>query len=397
MSDYSQPRVAAHITRTFAALSDTFIYTQLMHLRDYQAVMLTRRAQHLEHFPGVHTVAFAQHASPLARGVSNALYSGLRMMSGFERNFFCRTLARLQPRVAHVHFAVEAAYFSSVLHRSRVPVIVSCYGYDVSSFPRRYCGLGQRYLQAAWTAGDLFLAMSADMRSDMVKLGCPPDRIRIHYHGINLDRFPFVERREEVACPRILFVGRLGDERKGVDDVIRAFALVARENPGVELRVVGEGRFRPQYEQLAASLGIATRVSFPGFVRHDQLVQEYRAAHIFCHPSVTSSAGDKEGIPGTIVEAMATGLPVLSTRHAGIPEMVTTGEHGFLVAERDVAGIAHGLQELLRNPELRLRWGLAAARRARERGDASRQTAVLESLYDEATEIVRGALLFPQN
>jgi len=136
-------------------------------------------------------------------------------------------------------------------------------------------------------------------------------------------------------------------DRKGVEDVLRAFAQIAKQRPQLELRFVGSGPLRSKLEQLARAHGLENRVSFAGFVRHEELQGEFSGAHIFCLPSRTLKNGIKEGIPNTIVEAMATGLPVVTTRHAGIPEMVRDGEDGFVVAERDVTAIAQALLTLV--------------------------------------------------
>ena len=120
----------------------------------------------------------------------------------------------------------------------------------------------RRYLQPVWHYASLVLAMSNDMREDLLRLGCPDEKIRIHYHGINLEQFKYVER--ELAPPiRLLFVGSLSD-RKGVEDVLRAFAQVAKQRTQVELRIVGDGLLRSKLEQLVRAWGLENRVSFAG-------------------------------------------------------------------------------------------------------------------------------------
>ncbi len=368
--------------RVFAAPSETFVYTQITQIRRYRGVMLTRELRNPEHFPHVNVVAYLGSSGARKR-MSDLLYRSLRVLSPPELRFYLESANRLEPALFHVHYAVDAAYFAPLISRYRVPTVVSCYGYDVSSFRRQYLGLGGRYLQRAWSSADLYLAMSTDMREDMIRAGCPPDRIRIHYHGINLERFPCAERGPRADALRILFVGRM-DEKKGIEYALRGFGLVANEIPQAEFRIVGEGELGARYEGIARDLGLAARVSFAGFVAHDQVASELAAADVFCHPSITAASGDKEGIPGTIVEAMATGLPIVTTRHAGIPEMVRDGEHGFVVRERDAPAIAQALRRLIQDPDLRLRMGKAAAARARELGDAARQTAALEAIYDDA-------------
>jgi colanic acid/amylovoran biosynthesis glycosyltransferase len=371
-----------HLARTFLHRTETFIYSQLAHLPPEKAVVLVRDLQNQDHFPGMDLRAFDREPETGPKRWSDINYRVLRRMTKYERQYYSRQLSALKPDLFHAHYAVDAAYFLDVCQQLNRPLVVSCYGYDVSSFPYRYLGWGWRYLQPVWRNASLVLAMSNDMREDLLRLGCPDEKIRIHYHGINLARFKYVERSLTVHLVRILFVGSLSD-RKGVEDVLRAFAQVAKQHPQVELRFVGSGFLRSKLQQLARSWGLEDRVSFAGFVYHGNLQDELSNAHIFCHPSRTLKNGEKEGIPGTIVEAMATGLPVVTTRHAGIPEMVRDGEEGFLVAERDVNAISQALLTLIDKPDLRIQIGRKAAMRVQQDADVLRLTHELECIYDE--------------
>ncbi|MDH7603247.1 MAG: glycosyltransferase [Armatimonadota bacterium] len=349
-------------------------------------MVLTRELLNPELFPYANLKAFCLESPGWRKRWADLNYKTLRRMSAYERHFYERQIRDWGADLLHAHFAVDASYFIALKQRLRTPLVVSCYGYDVSSFPNRYFGLGWHYLQPVWRWADLVLAMSNDMRTDLVNLGCPSDKIKVHYHGIDLSRFGYIERPLTADKIRILFVGSL-TERKGVNYVLQSFAQIADQRPQVELRFVGEGPLRSKLERSAQSLRLENRLSFAGFVRHEHLRDELNAAHIFCHPSVTMPDHDKEGIPGTIVEAMATGLPVVTTRHAGIPEIVTDGEHGFVVSERDIAAITRSLLVLIDNPALRAQMGAKAAQRATEMGDAIRQTAELESIYKEVLSI----------
>lgn len=369
-----------HLTRTFLLRTETFIYTQLTHLPAEKAVALARDAQHQDRFPGVNLRAFSLEPQSWHKHWSGINYRLLRRMTNYERQFYLREIRALEPDLLHAHFAVDAAYFADVWRRLDRPLVVSCYGYDVSSFPSRYMGWGRHYLQPVWRYASLMLAMTNDMREDLLRLGCPDEKIRVHYHGINLARFKYVERNLRMAPVRILFAGSLTD-RKGVEDVLHAFAQIANQAPQLELRFVGSGPLRSKLEKLVRTWGIEDRVSFAGFVRHEEVQGELSCAHIFCHPSRMLRSGDKEGIPGTIVEAMATGLPIVTTRHAGIPEMVRDGEDGFVVAEGDVTAIARALLTLANNSDLRARMGRKATSQAHQKADAVPLTAELEDIY----------------
>lgn len=375
-----------HLSRTFLERTETFIYSQVAHLPPEKAIALTRDLKNLDRFSGINVRAFSLEPDNWHKGLAGINYRVIRQMTGFERKFYLREIQALEPDLLHAHFAVDAAYFSSVWRKTNRPVIVSCYGYDVSSFPNRYLGLGRYYLETVWRYASLVLAMSNDMRNDLLYLGCPTEKIRVHYHGINLTRFRYVDRNLQLNPIRILFVGSLM-ARKGVEDVLIAFAKIAKHRSQIELRFVGSGPLREKLENLARSWEIDNQVSFAGFVRHEDLQDEYSRAQIFCHPSRTLRNGDKEGIPGTIVEAMATGLPVVTTKHAGIPEMVRGGEDGFVVAERDVDAIAEALLALIDQPDLRIQMGYNASEQVKHKADVIYLTAELESIYDEVMKL----------
>jgi colanic acid/amylovoran biosynthesis glycosyltransferase len=377
-----------HLKRSFLKRTETWIYLILAHLPPEKAVVLTRDVEEQDRFPGVNVRAFSLEPESWHKGWSGVNYRLLRRMTNCERQFYVREIRALQPDLFHAHFAVDAAYFADVWRQAQRPVVVSCCGYDVSGFPKRYLGWGRHYLQPVWRYASLILAYSNDMREDILRLGCPDEKIRLHYHGIDLARFKYVERDSTTAPVRILFVGSLTD-RKGVEDVLRAFAQIATQCHQLELRFVGSGPLRSKLEQMAQTWAIEKRVSFAGFVRHEKVQDELSRAHIFCHPSRTAKNGDKEGIPNTILEAMATGLPVVTTRHAGIPEMVRDGEDGFVVAERDVTAIAQALLTLVDKPDLRALMGRKATRQVQQKADAVRLTAELEAIYGDVIAATR--------
>jgi colanic acid/amylovoran biosynthesis glycosyltransferase len=174
--------------------------------------------------------------------------------------------------------------------------------------------------------------------------------------GIDLRPFPF--RGARAAAPgtplRLLSVSRLV-EKKGIADAIRALARAAAP---YEYVVAGDGPMRAELEALARTAGVAHRVRFVGAQTRAQVAALLRSADVFVAPSVTGADGDIEGIPVSIMEAMAVGLPVISTWHSGIPELVDDGVSGMLVPEHDVAALADRLGTMA-DPCVRARMGEA--------------------------------------
>jgi colanic acid/amylovoran biosynthesis glycosyltransferase len=379
------PITVGFAMRAYLARTETFVYNQLVALRSHRPVVLAhRRRPGTEVELGEGAVARELLPAPLAT-LDALLYTGLRLSLPRGEALLARYAVAQETRLLHYHYVTDARFLLGLQRRTGLPSIASAYGYDVSSFPRAAGGLGRRYLAATFERIDLFLAMSEDMGRDLVALGCPEGKIRIHYHGSDTGRFRSPERIYRRDAPlNVLCCGRL-HEAKGQQLVLEALRLVQRRGADdFRVTIVGDGPLRPRLEAMVRDYGWGRRVRFVGHVVHagEELVAHFRDADLFAHPSLTVR-GLKEGIPGTIVEAMASGLPVVATRHAGIPAVIEHGVDGLLVPERDVAGLADELERLLGDWALRASLGEAAARRAERELDLHVRTVELERIYDE--------------
>lgn len=374
---------AVHLKRTFLKRSETFIYRQMLHLPPGSSIMLARDLENVEDFPGISVKAFSSEPRCFGKLCSHFAYTYLRTMSGYERDFFQRAVQDAEPDLFHAHYVVDAAYFLGVADRYRIPLIVSCYGYDVSSFPRSYGGYGQCYLQGVLKKANLFLAMSEDMKKDLLAMGVDERRIVLHYpNGCDPTRYDFRERHPERHRKIRLLCVAMFEEKKGIEYLLEALAKALKHTHNLELRLVGDGPLRPRIDAKIKALGIQQNVSQAGFLSHDKVAAEYSAADLFCLPSITSSTGEKEGIPGVLVEAMASGLPVVSTWHAGIPEAVLDGITGYLVRERATDELCERLVHLVDHPELWGELGRAGRKHVEEHFDSKVLAAKLENIYD---------------
>ena len=170
---------------------------------------------------------------------------------------------------------------------------------------------------------DLVLARSKSLIDALVKAGCPPEKIRLNRTGIPLGKFPFQARTWPTDDKWRVFQACRLIEKKGLPTSLRAFAHFAQVHPQASLTIAGEGPLRAELRRLAADLGMADRVEFAGFLNQDDLRRKLYEAHFFLHPRVEQGAdGNQEGVPNSLLEAMATGLPVFATDHGGIPEAV---------------------------------------------------------------------------
>ena len=281
----------------------------------------------------------------------------------------------------HAHFGTDGLRILTLARALGLPLITHLRGYDVTLTRAALLASGRpswsRYaLQRGrlMRQGTLFLAVSDALREKAIGLGYPAARTRTHYNGVDLDRFQPGKRPREPGT--VLHVGRLV-EKKGTADLIAALAGLS----GVRLMVIGEGPMREQLQRQAGALGV--KAQFLGAQPADEVAMWMRRATLLAVPSVTGRDGNAEGLPNVLVEGAACGIPVVATRHSGIPEAVADGETGFLVAEGDRAGLAERVRTLLDSADLRREMGFAARALAMERFDRVRQAERLEAIYDE--------------
>jgi colanic acid/amylovoran biosynthesis glycosyltransferase len=225
--------------------------------------------------------------------------------------------------------------------RGRVATVF--HGFDVSAIVQR---AGSGTYGQLFGSGDLFLPISVHWRQRLIALGCPAARTAVHRMGIDCSLFDFAIRdRAEGEPLRLVTVARLV-EKKGVEYAIRAVARLVEKGVDVVYSVVGDGPLRGALEKLVTELGLSGRVKILGALSHADVVALLASSHIMVAPSVTASNGDMEGIPVAIMEAMASGLPVVSTQHSGIPELISDGVTGYLVPERDTDALAEKLHHV---------------------------------------------------
>jgi colanic acid/amylovoran biosynthesis glycosyltransferase len=258
-------------------------------------------------------------------------------------------------------------------------IMTTFHGYDVTSFPRRY---GTGIYRFLFEHGDLYTVNSSFTAEQVKRLGCPPDRIMKLPMGADLSRFVFRERQAaRTDAIRILTVGRLV-EVKGIEYGIRALAKIMPEFPEVTYQIIGDGPRRRGLERLTDRLGLVRHVKFLGRRTRDEVAALYGSAHLFLLPSIVARDGAEEGQGLVLVEAQASGLPVVASRVGGIPETVDEGRSALLVPPGDADALADGLRLLLRQRE---RWG-SMGRLGRQYVETHYD---IEKLNDELVRIYR--------
>jgi colanic acid/amylovoran biosynthesis glycosyltransferase len=319
--------------------------------------------------------------SLLARGYRKlARFLGSRDYQNEVTLSYLTAFRRFSPDLVLAEYGTTGVAVMEACQELGIPLVVHFHGYDASmhvvlqenaaTYPRLF------------RLATALVVVSQPMRDQVLSLGAPPEKI--HYNPDGIDCQLFQGATPGTAAPDLLAVGRFV-EKKAPHLTIAAFAEARSACPAARLRMIGDGPLLEQCRELVTRLGLGDAVEFLGPQPHDVVRQELQRARAFVQHSVQAPSGDSEGLPVGILEAAASGLPVVATRHAGIPEAVVDGETGFLVEERDVAGMAAALRRVLVEADLAARLG----QKARERIRASFS---MERSIDGLSAILRSCL-----
>ena len=372
----------AHLKTPYSPVPETFIDGYISHMRRYVPFVVTCRAVNLE-LSQAREVLVRPGPTRLDYLIMRFSIPLLARQLPFER-FRLKVLRARKPSLVHAHFGLEGIYLLPLRSRIGAPIITSFYGHDLSSLPRQRPFRSLFVNNTIFDSLDQFVAEGTAARRALIDLGCPPEKVAIVHIGADLNRFPFIERRlKPDELVRLLFCGRF-EEKKGLLYGIRALASLRDCGISFQFRVIGYGTQEHAARTLVSQLGLTDQVVFLGGMDHDRFRDELLRAHILLAPSVTDLAtGETEGgAPTVLIEAQATGMPVVSSRHADIPGVVRDGETGLLADERDIEGIATCLLRLIEHPE---RWpimGQAGRAHIEQHYSIVTETARLEALYD---------------
>ena len=177
------------------------------------------------------------------------------------------------------------------------------------------------------------------------------------YHGLELERY-VNKQQPRLGRPVILSVGQL-QERKGLSYLVEACGVLRDRGIPFECRIIGEGPLRSTLQNQIQRLGLQDSVHLLGALPHEEVIVQYQEATVFALPAILGKDGDRDGIPNVILEALSMGLPVVSTAHSGIPEVIEEGINGLLVPPEDAKALSSALERLICDPEMQSAFGKA--------------------------------------
>jgi colanic acid/amylovoran biosynthesis glycosyltransferase len=380
----SKPLVASYCTY-FLKSEMQHIYRQMTGLTEFVTFVITKFRQNADAFPfpDVEKLVPARQGL-LRRGYLKYLQRKPALIYRGEFEAIRRILIRRDPALMHIYFGNTGVHLLPLIRRWDRPCVVSFHGMDVQHRPEEK-GYEQR-LRELLQIVPLVLVRSRSIADRLQELDCSPDKIRMSRAGIPLGGFPLADRSFPADGRWLLVQACRLVPKKGLFTSLEAFSVFRRRYPAARFIIAGEGPLQESIKNRIGELRIDDSVTLSGFLDQTRLRSIFEQAHLFIHPSCTTQDGNQEGVPNSMLEAMATGLPVVATRHGGIPEAVKDGEQGYLVGEQDVAGLASALVKLAADPELWRQFGLAASAKVAQRFEQSQQVKRLEEAYWEVLE-----------
>ncbi len=387
-------RGVAHFVRISSQLNLPFILNQITNHLNYKPVVIVYKRQNRTKHNGSDLLA-AMKIPVLflcdEMDLFNRFYYFLfRKITFIQKRRILKFIAANHSDLLHFHFGNDAGMFLPVIYKSGFPSVVSFYGDDCTGFPKKYFGLGHYWLKfRVFSKATAFFAMSPDMKKNLILLGCPENKISVHYFGADTTRFQGYTRSylSSQEYTRLLMIANLV-EKKGHLFLFKVLKmLIDKGTIKFNLIVVGSGVMEDHLKTFAQENGLSDHIRFIPHIDYlsEDFVKLYYDSDIFIHPSITGSHGEKEGIPGVLVEAMATGLPVISTFHAGIPSIIENGETGLLIDEWNKPKLLLALESLINDPLKREKLGRAGQYFAVHELNIGYKEKELETLYSIIT------------
>ncbi|MFC2110894.1 glycosyltransferase family 4 protein [Bacteroidota bacterium] len=376
-----------HFVRKNSQLKASFIYNQIVNHRDFTPFIVYRKRVDKQFDGGfVKNDDFKFPELDLSLGESvyeKLIYKFFKKLSGRQRQILIKFINDNNIKICHLHYATDAFIYLPALKNVNIPKVVSVYGYESSGFPRRFLGFGKRLLKnRTFRYATKVFSMSPDMKSDLISAGCPKEKVIVHYYGTDVQKFKQTHIFRDENPVKFLIISGLTPQ-KGHKFLLQAFKKAYESNPDISLSIFGEGSERYAIESFIRLYKMESYVQLLGAVVYgsQQHMDSFASHDVFIHPSVTDINGDKEGIPGAIVEAMAAGLPIISTYHAGIPYIIENEKSGLLVKEWDIDALSKTILSLSSDSEERKNLAIAAQKFALTNLDLIVKEKELEEIY----------------
>jgi len=278
-----------------------------------------------------------------------------------DRETFKQILIQQKIDVVLAEYGMTGAAILPVCQKNNIPLVVHFHGYD--AYDKRIIRPYRNSYRHLFKEASASIAVSHDMKQQLLQLGAYPEKLYYNPYGVNLSIFKQVKPDQNPA--NFIAVGRFVN-KKAPHLTIMAFKKVAEQCPNAKLHMIGTGLLLKKCQKLVNSLNLNQQVEFLGACSHEQVAARMQQARAFVQHSVRTKYGDSEGTPVAVLEASASGLPVIATRHAGIKDVIIEQETGLLCDEGDIDQMATNMLQVIQSPDLAQKLGKAGRQRIRK-------------------------------
>ncbi len=384
----------AHLVSEYLITNHSYIYDHLLEDKHFRKVVIARGL-----FPGKENFPF----SPL-----HGFFPWFRLYPYINKyiptvfdyaadNYFKNWIRKENADLLHAHFGSFGAKLVDLKKDVGLPMVVSFYGDDASSYPARPEWASLYQLMFKYVEG--FIAICDDMKQKLVSFGCSEEKIHIAHVATDLEKYSYKKRETEKKGteekPVEYLMVATFTEKKGHRILIPAFANLLKQRQHAKLTVIGFGPLKESIKQIVTDYGLDEKVTIIDTANHPDFfslfVENLHSKDIFVHPSLTTEDGDAEGTPTVIMAASAAGMPVISTWHAGIPEVVEDKVTGYLVAEKDVSALTKRMVMLYDQPGLWNNMGSAGRKKMEEEFSRKALNNSLQNIYTSVLQKKEGS------
>ncbi len=375
----TKPKIT-HLVTPYLFHTGSWIYSQIKGVSGFEHSVFTQKKENLDQFP-LNSVYSIEDANFIKQKI-NYYYFRLAQKYGL---FFTKIVNEISPNLFHAHMGFEAVRWLDFVKKTNIPLVTTFYGQDVSKLGK--IPYWQKKYKDLFKYCTLFLAEGPNLKKQLINIGCPSEKIVVQKLGLKIENYiPKTYEQKGMQSKSIILQVATFREKKGVEYSLEAIAILKKMDLNVEFRLIGAGDDNSEAEELlkkkVKELEIENVVKFLGKKAHQETILEMNKSDIFLHPSVTAEDGDNEGgSPVGITEAAAVGLPVVSTLHADIPEVVINNKTGYLVEERNSKALADKIIELIDNPQKIISFGKAGREHIISQYDINTLMLKLESIY----------------
>lgn len=364
--------------------TQTWLYNQIRYLpKDIQSHIVCQNTINLDQFPwpNIHSLQKSSY-------IKYILERGFRKLQIQNHlPFVTKQLASLKANILHSHFGTVGWGDLTPAQEIGSKHIVTFYGRDVNYYPRSDTRWFDRYKEM-FASVDAILCEGPFMAKCIIALGCPKNKVIVHHLGVGVDQIQFQPRSWSPGEELRVFLAASFQEKKGFPNALAALGILKKSIP-LSITIIGDstGEARSQKEKqkildTVAKYQLNSKIRWLGFQPHMVMLKEAYHHHIFLSPSITAIDGDTEGgAPVSLIEMAATGMPIISTNHCDIPNVIIPNQTGYLAEENDVDGLVHCFEKLLNRPDSWADLIMAGRQRMETAFDARQQGKRLAKIY----------------